>query len=113
MDAVDICTPERANTKWKLHKLTNLTIFASLLEDVPMVCNDTVLPEPLLRNRIMNCPTFEKNTLQPYKDNLCLFRAIALHFHGNEKLQDETSETFTFFLNNSEERDPSEFHMFT
>ena len=36
IDMVDICTRERTNTKWKFYKLTNLTIFASLLKDVPM-----------------------------------------------------------------------------
>ena len=63
MDIGDLCTPERANTKWNFYKLTNLTIFASLLKDVPMGCKDTLLPEPLLRNFNVNCPTFEKNTL--------------------------------------------------
>ena len=38
MDIVDICTRERANTKWKFYKLTNLRISASLLNDVPMGC---------------------------------------------------------------------------
>ena len=70
MDIVDICKRERANTKWKFYKFTNLTIFASLLNDVPMGCKDTVLPEPLLRNCNVNCLTFETNTLQPYNDNL-------------------------------------------
>ena len=79
MDIVDPCTRERANTKWKFYKLTNLTIFASLLKDVPMRCNDRVLPRPLLRNCNVNCVTFEKNMRQPYNDNLCLFRAVALH----------------------------------
>ena len=89
-DIVDICTRERTNTKWKFY-LTNLTIFASLIKDVPMGCKDTVLPEPLLRNCNVNCLTFERNTLQPYNDNLCLFRALALHLHGNKKLEEETS----------------------
>ena len=35
---VDICTRERANTKWKFYKFTILTIFASLLTGVPMCC---------------------------------------------------------------------------
>ena len=78
MDIVDICTRKRSNTKWKIYQLTNLTIFASLLKDVPMVCKDTLLPEPILKNHIVNCLTFERNTLQPYNDNLCLFRALAL-----------------------------------
>ena len=102
-DIFDICTRQRVNTKWKFYKLTNLTIFASLLKDVPMGCKDTVLPEPLLKNHNVNCLTFERNTSQPYNNNLCVFKPLALHLHGNEKLDEETSKTFNFFLNNSEQ----------
>ena len=109
MDIVDIYTRERANTKCKFYKLTNLTFFASLLKDVPMACKDTVLPEPLLNNHNVNCLTFERNTSQPYNDNLCLFRALALHLHGDKILEEETSKFFNLFLNNSVERDPSKF----
>ena len=109
MDFVDLCTRESANTKWKFYKLTNLTVFAALLKDVPMGCKDIVLPEPLLKNHIVNCLTFERNTRQPYNDNLCLFGALALHLHGNEKLEEETSKIFNLFLNNCGERDSSKF----
>ena len=109
MDIVDICTRERSNTKWKFRKHKNLTIFASLLKDVPMGCKDTVLPEPLPRKCNVNCLTFERNTLQPYNDSLCLFRASVLHLHGNKKLEEETSKIFNLFLNNSEEGDVSKF----
>ena len=74
-----------------------------------MGCKHTVLPEPLLNKHNVNCLTFERNTSQPYNDNLCLFRPLALHLHGNKKLEEETSKTFNLFLNNSEERDPSKF----
>ena len=74
-----------------------------------MGCKDTVLPEPLLRNGNVNCLTYGKNTLQPYSDNLCLFRALALHLLGTKKLEEETSKKFNLFLNDSEERDPSKF----
>ena len=57
----------------------------------------------------MNCLTSEKNTRQPYNDNLCLFRALGLHLHGNEILEEETSKIFNLFLNNSEEGDVSKF----
>ena len=60
MDIIDPCTRERANTKWKFYKLTNVTVFAALLKDIPMGCKDTVLPEPLLKNHNVNCLTFEK-----------------------------------------------------
>ena len=111
LDIVDTCTRKRPNTKWKYYKLTNFTLFVSLLKDVPMGCKDTVLPEPLLRNCNANSPTFERNTRQTYNDNLCLFRALALHLHGNEKLklEEETSKFFNLFINNSEERDVSKF----
>ena len=109
LDIVELCTRERANTNWKFYKLTNLTIFASLLKDVPKGCKDPILPEPLSKNQNVNCLTFGRNTRQPYKDNLCLFRAIALHLHGNEKLEEETSKIFNLFFNNSEEGDVSKF----
>ena len=109
MDIVDICTRERSNKKWKFYKLTNLTLIASLLKDVPMGCKDTVLLYPLLKNHNVICLTFERNTRQPYNENLCLFRALALHLHGNEKLEEETSKIFNLFLNNIEKRDPSKF----
>ena len=108
-DIVDICTRERANRKCKFYKLTNLTFFAALLKDVPMGCKDTVLPEPLLKNHNVICLTFERNTRQPYNDNLCLFRALALHLHGNEKLEEVTSKIFNLFLINGEEVDVSKF----
>ena len=74
-----------------------------------MGCRDVVLPESLLRNRSINWLTYEQNTKKPYKDNPCLFRALALHLHGNERLEEETSKLFNLFLINSTNPDPSKF----
>ena len=93
-DVIESCTKESSNTKWRFFKLTNLTIFAALLRDIPMGCKDAILPESLLKNHTVNCLTFEKNARKPYNDNLCLFRALALHLHGNERLEEETSKLF-------------------
>ena len=109
MDVIDLCTRERANTKWKFYKLTNVTVFEAPLKDITRGCKDTVLPEPLLKNHNVNCLTFEKNTRQPYIDHLCLFRAVALHLFGNQRLEEETSKNCNLFLNNSEEGDVSKF----
>ena len=109
LDNVDICSRETATTNWKFFELTNLTNFASLLKVVHLGYKDRVLPEPLLKNHNVNCLTFERNTKQPYKDNLFLFRALALQLHGIEKLEGETSKKFNLFLNKSEERDVSKF----
>ena len=95
---IDSCRRERMNTKWRFYKLTNLTVFAAVLKDVPMRCRNAVLPEPLLKNHTINCLTYEENTRQPYNDNLCLFRALALHMHGNQRLEEEKSQIFSSFI---------------
>ena len=97
------------NTKWRFYKLTNLTVFAALLKDVPLGCKDAVLPEPLLRKGIINCLTFEENTRQPYNDNLCLFRVLVLHVHGNQRLDEKTSKLFNFLINKMDGLTPNQF----
>ena len=69
---IDCCTRERAKTRWKFYKSTNLTTFASLFKSVPMGCKDTILPEPLLKNHKFNCLTLERKALQPYNAYVCL-----------------------------------------
>ena len=108
-DVIESCTKEPSNTKWRFFKLTNLTKFAALLRDIPIGCKDAVLPESLLTNHTGNCLTFEKNTRKPYHDSLCLFRAVALHLFGNERLDEETSKLFNFFLINSTNPASSKF----
>ena len=98
-DVIGSCSQERMNTKWRFYKLTNLTVFAAVLKDVPMGCKDAVLPETLLKSHTVNCVTFEENTGQLYDDNLCLFRALALHLHGTQRLEEETSKIFNLFIN--------------
>ena len=91
-DVIESCSAERTNTKWKSYKLTNLTVLAALLKDVLMGCKNAVLPEPLLRNGTINCLTYEENTRQPNNDNLCFYRALALHLHSTQRLEGETSK---------------------
>ena len=73
-----------------------------------MGCKDTVLPEPLLRNCNVNCLTFERKRRQPYNDNLCLFRALALHLHLT-KNEEETSKNFNLFPKQLWLNNPSKF----
>ena len=96
---MESCSRERMNTKWRFYKLLILTVFAALLKDVPMGCQNAVLPEPLLKNHTINCLTFEESTRQPYNDNLRLFRALALHLHGTQQLEEETSKLSNLFIN--------------
>ena len=108
-DVIQSFTKERSNTKWRFFKLTNLTIFAATLRDIPMGCKDAVLPKSLLKKHTVSCLTYEQNNKKPYKDHLCLFRAFALHLHGNERLEEETSKLFNLLLHNSKNPDPSKF----
>ena len=98
-DVIESCSRERMNTKRRFYKLTNLTVFAALLKDVPMWCKNAVLPQPPLKNCTINCLTYGENIRQPYNDNLCLVRALALHLHGNQRLEEETSKSFSLFNN--------------
>ena len=97
-DLIESCTKERSNTKWRFFKLTNLTIFAALLRDKPMVCNDAVLPESLLKHHTFNCLTYELNIKKPYNDNLCIFKALALHLLGNERHSKKKHQSYSIFL---------------
>ena len=108
-DVKESCSRERMNTKWRFYKLTNLTVFAALLKDVPMGCKNAALSKPLLKICTINCLTFEENTRQPYNDNLCLFHALALHMHGNQRLEEETSKIFNSFINKMDGLSPNQF----
>ena len=70
---------------------------------------DAILPEPLLRDGTINCLTFEENTRQPYNDNLCLFRALALHIRRNQRLEEKTSKFFNLFINKMDGLTPNQF----
>ena len=97
-DVTEYNSRERMNTKWKFYKLKNLTLLAVSLKDVPMGCKDAVLPKLMLKNHTVSCLTNEEKTGQPYRENLCLFRAHALHFHGNQRLEKETAKIFHSFM---------------
>ena len=93
---VEQCTQERQNTKWRFKLITNNTIFAALLKNIPMGCPDSVLPEPLLKNHFVNCLLSNKDK-EPYKDHLCLLRAL----NGHKDLDSHTSRYLTNFISKS------------
>ena len=80
-DLINSCSREKMSTKWRFYKLKDLTVFAALFKDVPMGCMDAVLPKLQRKNHTINCLNFHENARQPYSDNLCLFRGLALHLH--------------------------------
>ena len=99
-DIVEKCTQERQNTNWRFKLITKVTIFAALLRNIPIICPDSVLPEPLLRHTQVNCLLSDQDK-QPYKDHLCLFRALTMYLHGHSNLDAHTSQFFTEFISKS------------
>ena len=108
-DVIESCTKEGTNTKMNLYKLTNVTYFAPLLKEVPMGCIDTLLQDPLLKIHSVKCSTIEENTRSPYSDILYVFRTLAIHLHGNDRLEEETSKLLNLFLEKSVWTDPANF----
>ena len=84
-----------------------MTIFDALQKKVPMRCPDSLIPEPFLRTNHVICLVSVQNTKKPYNDNLCLFRALAVHLHGTNSLETSTSKIFNVFLEKSG-RDPKQ-----
>ena len=82
LDLIESCTQERQNSKWRFTVITNVTGFAALLKNIPMGCTDSPLPEPLLRNSEVHF-LLSNGHDEPYNDDLCLFRAIAIHLFGS------------------------------
>ena len=97
LDLIETCTQERQNLKWRFTVITNVTVFAALLTNIPMGCTDTPLPEPLLRNPEVNCHVSNGHD-EPYNDNLCLFRAIALHLFGSIDVEPNATKIFHNFV---------------
>ena len=108
-DVNESCTREGTTKKWSFYKLSKVTIFATLLKEVPMGCKNTVLPHPLLKNHSVKCLPFEEIIRNPQKDSLCLYRALALHLQGTERLEEETSKLFNLFLKKTGGTDPANF----
>ena len=108
-DIVEQCTQERQNTKWRFELITNTKIFAALLKNISMGCPDSFpfLPESLQRHTQVNCLLSNKDK-EPYKDHLCLFRALAMYMNGHKSLDSHTSRYLTEFISKSG-YDPKKF----
>ena len=61
---------------------------------------DSVLPEPLLRHTQVNCLLSNKDK-EPYKDHLCIFRALVMNMNGHNNLDSHTSRYSTEFVSKS------------
>ena len=68
-----------------------------------------MLPDRLLKNPSVKWITYAEDTQKPYNDKNCLFRPLGLLLHENERLEDETPNIFSLFLEKTGGTDPSIF----
>ena len=101
-DVIEECT---TNEKIQIRVPTNSKLSLLLLfysEKIPW-CKDAVLPKPSSINHTVNCLTDEENTRKPYNGNLCPFRALILHLHGNGRFEEENPKLFNLFREKMED----------
>ena len=103
---------EERKKKWTLTINSSVTVFVSLLKDVPMGWSDCVSPETLLESQLVNCFTLKWNMRQPYNGDLCVLRAFFLHLNVYHMFEEKTSKNFNLFLKNIVEGEHSKVDVF-
>ena len=79
---------------------------AAPLRKNPNWCKGAVLPQPLTKQQTDKCLTYEEHRRKPYNVLLCIFRALALHLHGDLGIEEEASKLFNLFLGKKGGFDP-------
>ena len=95
-DPLEYARLQRPNSKWVVDLVTNLTLYIYRIPDHPIGTNIVGLPNYILQNpaiiSLMNDPNKHG---EPYRDNLCFFRCLALHQGCHPKgMEKKTKELF-------------------
>ena len=78
LDVLEWVRQQRPNSKWVVDTVTNVTFFITKIRDHP-IGRGTDLPEYLSNNNGLLPLDRDHKTGKVYSDNLCFFRALALH----------------------------------
>ena len=77
-DILQWAIAQRPNSDWVCEHVTNATFFLNKIVQHPIGCVDITLPDYVKRNKaIVGLEKDDHNAI--YRDNLCLFRCLALH----------------------------------
>jgi hypothetical protein len=77
-DLLESARLSRPDSKWVVHKLTNITFYFYKLTDTIRVGAPGKLPAYVKNNRSILSLTTNNRTGKAYTDNLCFFRCLAL-----------------------------------
>ena len=81
IDMIEKARANRPSTSWTLVFITNIQ-YNVFLTNFP-IGRLTTLPDYIKSNRYLKNVIYNKNTSQPYKDNLCFFRCLSIHNKRN------------------------------
>ena len=78
-DILEWARQQRDNTKWIVICVSNMTVYVNKLPDHPIGCTDVHLPDYIRWNKAIIGMEQNMHGNVVYKDNLCFFRALAVH----------------------------------
>ena len=93
-NVITACPRGMVNTKWQFWKLTNVTVFAILLKNIPMGCRNALLPDHLLKERFNNCLTCNQKPC----DILTFFKSLAIQLHRDKRSEERTCNVFKLYV---------------
>ena len=93
MDVIEHAQLQRPDTKHRVIAITNVVYFTYSMQDFLLGAVENDLPE-YIKKKTSIITLFSNNRGQPYKYNVCMFRALAFHRNGYEKLERHTKSLF-------------------
>ena len=78
LDVLEWVRQRRPNSKWVVEQVTNITFFVTKLRGHPIGKGQS-LPHYIVENRGIDALNSNRQTGKIYSDNLCFFRALAVH----------------------------------
>ena len=97
IDILEYIRNQRPNSKWVFHLITNMIVTLHFL-DFP-IGSRVHLPDYILKHRCIISLARDSHHNKPYDDNLCFFRALALHRGSHPRnLERAAKEYFSRYL---------------
>ena len=98
LDVLEWVRHQRSNSTWVVDAVTNITFFVTKIRGHP-IGRGKNLPHYIVENRGIVPLDCSKRTSKLYNDNLCFFRALALHngFH-KKNLERDTKHYYQRFV---------------
>jgi len=98
LDLVEHLLCQRPTSKYTVKAVTNITFYVIKLLGTPIGSAPEDFPVHLIRNRGLHCLVSNHHSGHKYRDNLCIFRALALKNGFSPKnLETETKRLFKIY----------------